>query len=83
MTYWEDLWSGTALVQYEALPLAARDQVDACVREIRRDPHVAGEELPVQMSRPLYGAQAGLVNVVYQIDEIGESVYILRVVNRG
>lgn len=83
MTYWGDLWSGTALAQYEALPLAARDQVDACIREIRRDPHAAGEELPAQMSRPLYGAQAGLVNVVYQIDEIGEAVLILRVVDRG
>lgn len=83
MTHWEDLWTGTALGQYEALPLAARDQVDACVREIRRDPHVAGQELPVESRRPQYGAQAGLVNVVYQIDEIGECVLILRVVDRG
>lgn len=83
MTYWEDLWSGTALAQYEALPLAARDQVDACIREIRRDPHGAGEELPIQSSRPYFGAQAGLVNVVYQIDDIGEAVLIVRVVDRG
>lgn len=83
MTYWEDLWSGTALGQYEALPLSARDQVDACVREIRRDPHGAGEELPGESRRPQYGAQAGLVNVVYQIDEIGEAVLIVRVVDRG
>lgn len=83
MTYWEDLWSGAALAQYEALPLPARDQVDACVREIRRDPHAAGQELPVQSSRPQYGAQAGLLNVVYQIDAIGEAVLILRVVGRG
>lgn len=83
MTYWEDLWSGTALAQYEALPLAARDQVDACVREIRRDPQAVGEELPIQSGRPYFGAQAGLVNVVYQIDEIGEAVLIVRVVDRG
>lgn len=83
MSFFEDLWSGTALLQFEALPPASRDQVEACVREICRDPESASEVLPVEGSRPLYGAQAGLVLVVYQVDAIGECVLILRVVDRG
>lgn len=83
MSFFEDLWSGTALLQFEALPLAARDQVEACVREICRDPESAGEVLPVEGSRPQYGAQVGLMLVVYQVDVFGECVLILRIVDRS
>lgn len=83
MTYYADLWSGTALRQLADLPTAAQDQVDACVSEICRDPHTTGEVLLGQPPRALYGAQAGMVQVVYEIDELGEMVHIRRVDARG
>jgi mRNA-degrading endonuclease RelE of RelBE toxin-antitoxin system len=83
VTYYSDLWSGAAQRQLAALPSAIQDQVDACVRDICRDPHTAGEALLGQAPRQWYGAQAGLAVVVYEIDELGELVHILRVAYRG
>jgi mRNA-degrading endonuclease RelE of RelBE toxin-antitoxin system len=83
VTFHEALWSGTALRQLQAMPTAVRDQVEACVQEICRDPFTAGEVLIGDRVRPLYGAEAGPVVVVYEIDEIGEMILIRRVDNRG
>lgn len=83
MTFHADLWSGVAQRQLATLPAPVRDQVEACVQEICRDPSGAGEALLGERTRQLYGAQAGSVVIIYQIDELGEMVHILRVVNRG
>lgn len=85
MTFYEDLWSGTASTQLAQLPAQVRDQVEATVRQICREPggvglQVPGEELRV---RPLYAARAGTVLVIYEIDTIGEMVHVLRVVDRS
>lgn len=83
MTYYVDLWSGVAQRQLAALPTAVQDQVEACVHEICRDPASAGEALLGERTRQLFGAQAGPAVVIYQIDELGEMVHVLRVVSRG
>lgn len=85
MKSWDDLWSGVASKQFEALPPAARVQVEATVRQICAEPGgvgvAIGSETP--LARPVYAARAGSVLVLYQLDMIGEMVHILRLDNRG
>ena len=80
MTAWDDLWSGTALAQLAKLSPAAQGQVEATVQQICRDPGAVGRAVGGDgaTGRTLYAARAGLIVVLYQIDEIGEMVHILR-----
>lgn len=85
MTSWDDLWSGVALKQLEALPPAAQVQVDATVRQICAEPGGVGVTIGGEMpqARAVYAARAGSVLVLYQLDAIGEMVHILRLDYRG
>jgi hypothetical protein len=85
VTFHEELWSGTALAQLALLPTAARDQVEATVQQICREPGGVGVQIAGDdpHARPVYAARAGSVLIVYEIDTIGEMVHILRVVDRG
>lgn len=85
MSLHDELWSGTALAQLAKLSRPAQDQVEATVRQICREP--AGMGVVVggdgAGTRPLYAARAGHVLVLYQIDEIGEMVHVLRLDDCG
>lgn len=85
MTSWDDLWSGTALAQYEKLSPAVRVQVEATIRQICAEPGGVGIAVPGETPRPrpLYTARAGSVLVLYELDTIGEMVHVLRFVDRG
>lgn len=80
MTSWDDLWSGTALGQYEKLTAEARRQVEATVRQICAEPGGVGVAIggETPRPRPIYAARAGSVLVLYQLDTIGEMVHVLR-----
>jgi hypothetical protein len=85
VSFHDELWSGTALAQLAKLSAAAQDQVEATVRQICREPGglgvvVGGDGVG---SRLLYAARAGHVLVLYQIDEIGEMVHVLRLDDCG
>lgn len=84
MTSWDDLWSGTALAQFEKLTPAARVQVEATIRQICAEPGGVGIPVPGETPRPrpLYAARAGLVLVLYELDAIGEMVHVVRIVSR-
>ena len=85
MTSWDDLWSGTALAQYEKLGAEARRQVEATVRQICAEPGGIGVAVAGDgpQTRPIYAARAGSVLVLYQLDSIGEMVHVLRLEYRG
>lgn len=81
MTPFDELWSGRALADLEAFPASTRDQVEALVRELCRDPlDGATTQVPGSGQRVL---EAGLLAVFYQVDELDRLVYVLRAVWRG
>lgn len=83
MTAFDELWSRTAAAEYDSLDTARRDQVSALVREILRHPYGVG--VPQDPDGPARDriAATGDVTVHYQVDDLGEMVYFVRVVWRG
>lgn len=78
----DDLWSKTAADQASLLPAHDRDQVEALVRGICRDPR--GPHFTADPADPrVLAARVGRLAVFFRIDEIGSLVYILRVDARG
>lgn len=75
MTAFEDVWSGSALKALAELSAHAQDQVEALVRGVCVDP----------VGSPLEGlgrtrvARSGVVRVLFQVDVVGELVYVVRV----
>lgn len=82
MSY-DDLWAASAARAVEALDAGRRDQVEALVREICREPYAVGapqiEDGPVRDRV----AVTGDVSVHFQVDDLGEMVYVVRVERRG
>jgi hypothetical protein len=79
---YDELWSAAAVADVQALPTAVRDQVEALVREICRDPSGRGSFEPPDVPRTRV-RDAGLLAVQYQVDELDRLVYIRRVTWRG
>lgn len=78
MTAFEEIWSGSVAAQVEALPADIRDQVASLVRQVCGDP--LGPDTAEAVGRPRTRvARAGRLTVQYQVDEIGEMVYVVGV----
>lgn len=82
MSRFDEIWSGAATRSFEALSVAQRDRAEALVREICRDPYGAGG--PVRVDGPARDRLVvdGDITVHYQVDDIGELVYIVGVDTR-
>lgn len=78
----EDLWSRTADDTFRALPTDQRDQVTAAVRALCRDPYAEGT---VELVRPARtrAVAVGTLRVLYQVDEVGDLVYVIGIETRG
>lgn len=79
MSSFDDNWAKAADDALALLPAGERDQAEALVREICRDPYgLATDEV--------YGADprertavSGMIAITYMVDEIGDLVYVVRV----
>jgi hypothetical protein len=74
----DEIWSGSAQRAAEGLPPLLRDQAEALVRHVCRDPLGPDTAEHPQVPRTRV-ARAGRLAVYYQVDEIGEMVYVVGV----
>jgi ABC-type sulfate/molybdate transport systems ATPase subunit len=79
LSAFDEVWTKAADLALAALPVAARDQVEALVREICRNPMGLG--WPKELDGPARDrvAVASLVAVTYQVDELERQVHIAMV----
>lgn len=75
MTRFDDLWSGSAQSALGALAPMVRDQVEALVRQVCADPLGPGTVAAPDRGRTRM-ARSGRLTVYFQVDEIGELVYV-------
>ena len=81
MSALDDVWSGTALTALAGLTGEQRDQVEALVRALCRDPDAASA--PVAGVAGLRVGYADGVAVYFRLDLLGELLYVARVEARG